>query len=167
METALLRLVVPAPVAVLNSGEAALFTALKFKPMFRELAWYCGWLNRLKKSNWNCIFTRSVSLKFFRKDKSTSLLPGPWQMPTPALPSWPICNPFTVKALGLNHCRPLLLLPRQDWPETRSGRCLPLSPIPAKSFPRTGVMEGPEEQFMLELRSQSPAPWRRHDFLFS
>src|SRR6267378_636552 len=92
-------------------------------PLVKAAVEYWGWLNILKKSSWNCILTRSVSLKFFRKEKSTSLLPGPVQMPTPALPSCPTCNPFTVKALGLNHCRPSpVLLDRQDWPGTRFGR---------------------------------------------
>src|ERR1700730_5596641 len=83
---------------------------------------YCGWLNTLKKSSWNCIFKRSVILKFFRNERSTSLLPGPVQMPTPASPFCPIFTPFMVKALGFSHCRPSLLLDWQDWPGTRFGR---------------------------------------------
>ncbi len=52
--------------------------------MLRALAWYCGWLNRLEEVELELhVQTRSVSLKFLRIDISTSLFPGPEQIPTP------------------------------------------------------------------------------------
>src|SRR6202521_3944344 len=94
-------LVVPFPAASLNSGLLTEFTALKFKFMLRALAWYCGWLNRLKKSNWNCIFTRSVILKCFLNDPPTSMYQGPEQILTPEVPIHPSTNPI------LSHVRRL------------------------------------------------------------
>src|SRR6266851_3308687 len=154
---------------------AARVGPLKFTPSSplgpMELARYCGWLKRLKKSIWNCILTRSVSLKFLRKDRSTSLLPGPEQTPKPSLPFLPIWKPFRVNMLGLNHCRESPVLARQPWPATRIGTSLPPPPVPERSpmgaFPVIPVIEGPVATLMMELISHAPKAFLTKRFCWS
>src|SRR5258708_3009454 len=143
---------------------AARVGPLKFTPnsplLPMELARYCGWLKRLKRSIWNCILTRSVSLKFFGKGRGSVVFRGPEGKAKPSLRLFPIWKPFRVNMLGLNHCRESPVLARQPCPATRIGTSLPPEPVPEGSptgeLPIIPVIEGPVATLMMELISHAP-----------
>ena len=83
-----------------------------------------GWLIKLKNSDRNCSFQRSVITNVLNTEKSMLTIPGPERILRPALPQNP-GNGFW-KAAGLNHnwrfCPPAGIM---ETPAMRSGRVSP------------------------------------------
>src|SRR5439155_19407741 len=97
-----------------------------------------GWLKRLVKAILTCAFIRSVMLKFFVTEKSTTRVGGPRQSPIGAFPIVPKVKPSMVYRFGLTKWRSeeeenLGFL--QGCPGTKFGRDAPAPfPIPEGSL---------------------------------